>query len=192
MKPIIRTLLGLAFLGVFSARAALAGAVSATPVKPDASALFDHQLKRLHASERVNLRQAFAGRPLLVVNTASFCGFTGQFQGLEALHREYSEKGLKVVGFPSDDFNQEAKDEAQSAEVCFINYGVSFDMFSPIHVRGDKAHPIFREIARQSGTPPRWNFYKYVIDREGRVVAAFSSMTAPDSLKLRKAIESVL
>ncbi len=161
-------------------------------VEPDTDALYNHQLKRLHSAEVVDLRERFAGKPILVINTASFCGFTGQFEGLEALHQRYKDQGLMVVGFPSDDFNQEAKNEEKSAEVCFVNFGVTFDMFSPIHVKGDNAHPIFREIARQSDTPPRWNFYKYVIDRDGKVTAAFSSMTSPDSDKLIKAIEAVL
>jgi len=160
--------------------------------EPDTAALLDHKLKRLHANDIVDLSANYTGHPMLVINTASFCGFTGQFEGLEALHQQYKDKGLKVVGFPSNDFRQEAKDEAKAAEVCFINYGVSFDMFSPIHVRGSEAHPIFREIARQSGKPPRWNFYKYVIDREGRVTAAFSSMTSPDDKELQQAIEAVL
>ncbi|MBP0048598.1 glutathione peroxidase [Marinobacterium sp. AK62] len=164
----------------------------ALAVEPDTDALFNHQLKRLHASEQVDLRAAFAGKPMLVVNTASFCGFTGQFEGLEALHQQYRDRGLKVVGFPSNDFFQESGNEAKTAEVCFVNYGVSFDMFSPIKVRGSDAHPIFKEIARQSDTPPRWNFYKYVIDRDGKVTAAFSSMTAPDDPELLKAIEQVL
>jgi glutathione peroxidase len=165
---------------------------SASASEPNTDALYHHQLKRLHSAEVVDLRERFAGKPMLVINTASFCGFTGQFEGLEALHQRYKDQGLMVVGFPSDDFNQEAGEEAKSAEVCFVNYGVSFDMFSPIHVKGDNAHPLFREIARQSDTPPRWNFYKYVIDRDGKVTAAFSSMTSPNSDKLRKAIEAVL
>ena len=165
---------------------------SASASEPNTDALYHHQLKRLHSAEVVDLRERFAGKPMLVINTASFCGFTGQFEGLEALHQRYKDQGLMVVGFPSDDFNQEAKNEEKSAEVCFVNFGVTFDMFSPIHVKDDNAHPIFREIARQSDTPPRWNFYKYVIDRDGKVTAAFSSMTSPDSRKLRKAIEAVL
>lgn len=164
---------------------------AAAATEPDTNALYNHQLQRLHSAEIVDFEQ-YAGKPMLVINTASFCGFTGQFEGLEALHQAYKDQGLVVVGFPSDDFNQEAKDEAKSAEVCFVNYGVTFDMLRPIHVKGDQAHPIFREIARQTGTPPRWNFYKYVIDRNGHVTAAFSSMTAPDSNKLKAAIEQVL
>ncbi|WP_417534333.1 glutathione peroxidase [Marinobacterium stanieri] len=165
---------------------------TATAAEPNTDALFDHQLKRLHADERVDLRAAFSGHPMLVINTASHCGFTPQFEGLESLHQHYKDKGLKVVGFPSNDFMQEAKDEAKIAKVCRYNFGVTFDMFSPIAVRGSNAHPIFQEIARQTDKPPRWNFYKYVIDAEGNVTAAFSSMTAPDDEDLRKAIEAVL
>ncbi|GAA3718396.1 glutathione peroxidase [Oceanisphaera sediminis] len=159
--------------------------------EPDTAALFEHQLPRLHSGEVVDMRQ-FAGQPILVINTASFCGFTGQFEGLEALHQRYREQGLKVIGFPSNDFRQEAKNEAEAAEVCYVNYGVTFDMVKPIKIRGDDAHPIFREIARQSGKPPRWNFYKYVIDRNGRVTAVFSSMTKPNDQKLQDAIAAVL
>lgn len=158
---------------------------------PSQAPLFDHQLRRLHSEETVDLAQRFGGQPVLVVNTASHCGFTGQFEGLEALHRQYKDKGLKLAGFSSDDFKQEAKDEAEAAEVCFVNFGVSFDMFAPIHVRGPNAHPLFREIARQSEAP-RWNFHKYLIDRNGKVVAAFPSRVAPDAPELRKAIEKVL
>lgn len=159
--------------------------------EPDTGALFEHQLPRLHSGDMVDMRQ-FAGQPMLVINTASFCGFIGQFEGLEALHQRYRKQGLKVVGFPSNDFRQEANDESKTAEVCFVNFGVSFDMVKPVSVRGDDAHPIFREIARQSGKPPRWNFYKYVIDRNGKVTAVFSSMTRPDDQKLHDAIAAVL
>ncbi|MCG5500031.1 glutathione peroxidase [Ectothiorhodospira lacustris] len=153
--------------------------------------LFDHDLRRLHSSEVVNLRERFAGHPLLIVNTASHCGFTGQFSALEAVHRKYADQGLKVVGFPSNDFRQEADDEADTARVCFQNFGVSFDMFAPISVRGDTAHPIFQELARQSRAP-RWNFYKYLVDREGQVVATFSSMVSPDSRRFEAAVERLL
>lgn len=162
--------------------------LAADPAKTD---LFDHELRRLHSSEVVDLRERFAGHPVLVVNTASHCGYTGQFEGLEALHQQYRDAGLKVVGFPSNDFRQEAGDEAETAAVCFENYGVSFDMFAPISVSGAEAHPIFRELARQSEAP-RWNFHKYVLDREGRVIATFPSRVAPNASELRAAIERVL
>ncbi|WP_026340829.1 glutathione peroxidase [Thioalkalivibrio sp. ALJT] len=166
-------------------------AAVAVATEPDRSALFEHEIGRLHSSEIVNLQERFQGEPLLIVNTASHCGYTDQFGGLERLHRDYRDQGLKVVGFPSHDFNQEADDEAETARVCFQNFGVTFDMFRPIGVRGHDAHPIFRELARQADAP-RWNFHKYVVDREGRVVAHFPSRVGPDSGELRGAIEGIL
>ena len=166
-------------------------AAVAAASEPDRSALFEHELGRLHSSEMVNLQERFQRQPLLIVNTASHCGYTDQFGGLEQLHQDYRERGLKVVGFPSHDFNQEADDEAETARVCFQNFGVTFDMFRPIGVRGDDAHPIFRELARQADAL-RWNFYKYVVDRDGRVVAHFPSRVGPGSADLRGAIESIL
>lgn len=159
--------------------------------EPDTAALYDHQLPRLHSSEMLDMRP-FAGHPMLVINTASFCGFTGQFEGLEALHLRYKDQGLKVMGFPSNDFRQEAKDEAEAAEICFVNFGVTFDMAQPIKVRGQDAHPIFKEITRQSGKAPRWNFYKFVLNKQGQVTAVFSSLTKPDDPKLQAAIQAVL
>ena len=163
----------------------------ASATEPDTEALFHHELGRLHSSEVINLQERFQGQPLLIINTASHCGYTDQFGGLEQLHQDYRDQGLKVVGFPSHDFNQEADDEAETARVCFENFGVTFDMFKPVGVRGADAHPIFRELARQAAAP-RWNFYKYVVDREGRVVAHFPSQAGPESADLRRAIASIL
>ena len=170
---------------------ALTGTAVLAQAPAASGSLFDHSLRRLHADEVVQLAERYAGHPVLVVNTASHCGFTRQFRQLEALHQRYKDKGLKVAGFPSDDFRQEADDEAKTAEVCFENFGVTFDMYAPIPVTGEAAHPIFREIARQSSAP-EWNFHKYVIDREGRVVAAFPSEIKPDAPEVIAAIEKVL
>ncbi len=159
--------------------------------EPNLDTLLNHELRRLHANEVVDLRSHFEGKPLLFVNTASHCGFTGQFEGLEALHQEYKDRGLMVAGFPSNSFRQESSDEAETAQVCFYNFGVTFDMFSPIDVRGDEAHPIFQELARQARAP-RWNFYKYLIDQNGQVVEVFPSTTRPDSRRLHRAIERLL
>mgnify|MGYP001209335409 FL=1 len=176
---------------MFASLAIAAEPAPPAPAATAAQAMFDHDLRRLHSDEVVRLASRYAGHPVLVVNTASHCGYTGQFKGLEALHQRYKDKGLKVAGFSSDDFKQEADDEAKAAEVCFLNYGVTFDMYAPIHVRGPQAHPLFRELARQSAEP-RWNFHKYVIGRDGRVVAAFPSRVEPDAPELREAIEKAL
>ncbi|MNE19476.1 hypothetical protein D3C80_1125610 [compost metagenome] len=126
-----------------------------------------------------------------MVNTASHCGFTGQFEGLEALYQRYKGQGLEMLGVPSDDFHQEADDSAETASVCYVNYGVTFSMSAAQKVTGDAAIPLFRKLAAQSGAP-RWNFYKYVIDRQGKVVARFSSMTRPDDAKLLAAVEQAI
>ena len=149
-----------------------------------------HEMRRLHSSETVNLEALIDNRPALMINTASRCGFTGQFEGLEALHQRYGEKGLAIVGFSSNDFNQEI-DEEGAADVCFVNFGVTFDMFAPIHVRGENAHPVFAELARQSEAP-RWNFTKYLVSADGEVVAHFPSKVRPASREIRRAIESLL
>ncbi len=154
-------------------------------------AYLDHDLRKLHSSDTVNLCQVGGGKPVLIVNTASHCGYTPQFRQLEMLYKKYHEQGLEVVGFASDDFRQEAKDEEQAAEVCYVNYGVTFTMLAPTHVRGDEANPIFRELAQQTQAPG-WNFNKYLVDRSGKVVMHFDSNTTPDSPVLEKAIESVL
>jgi len=157
----------------------------------DCPAYLDHQFKKLHSTDEFNLCDEYPGKPMLIVNTASHCGFTPQFEGLEALHKQYDERGLVVVGFSSNDFNQEAATEQKVAEVCYINYGVTFTMGAPISVKGDDAHPMFRELARQS-VAPKWNFNKYVIDSSGTVVRHFNSGTRPDSPVLIESIESVL
>ena len=166
--------------------------MSTTPQPANAYALLDHDMRKLHSSETVNVRSLADDAPaVLLVNTASHCGFTGQFEGLEALHQEYKAQGLKVIGFSSDSFNQEADDEAAAADTCFVNFGVTFDMMSTIPVRGADAHPLFAELARQSRAP-RWNFNKYLVNPAGEVVEVFGSMTKPNSAKLRRAIEGLL
>jgi glutathione peroxidase len=151
----------------------------------------DQTLRKLHSQDSINLCESFAGKPMLIVNTASHCGFTSQFKGLEDLHQEYKEQGLVVVGFSSNDFNQEAKDEAKAAKICFVNNGVSFTMLAPSHVRGEAANPVFRQLSEQTQAPG-WNFNKYLVDRNGKVVEHFESRVTPESEQLRDAIEKLL
>jgi glutathione peroxidase len=151
----------------------------------------NHDFQKLHSSEHVNICKAFAGKPLLIVNTASHCGYTPQFSGLEAVNERYRARGLVVIGFPSDDFNQEAKDEAETAQVCFVNFGVTFTMLSPLHVKGSAANPVFRELARQSHEPT-WNFNKYLVEPDGAVLRYFDSDVTPDSDDFETAVEQLL
>ncbi len=156
-------------------------------------ALFSAQgeLPKLRAKDSINLCQQYAGKPLLIVNTASHCGFTSQFKGLEALHQRYREQGLQVLGVPSDDFKQEDADLAETAKICYGNYGVTFLMTTPQVVTGKQAIPLFQQL-NASGGEPRWNFYKYVVDRQGNLLASFPSQTSPDDPALHAALEQAL
>lgn len=166
----------------------LADAASADYCPP----LLQHELPKLRSKETIDLCQQFKGKALVVVNTASHCGFTPQFKGLEALYQRYRHEGLEVLGVPSDDFFQESDDEAEVAEVCYVNYGVTFTMTQTQPVRGRDATPLFRQLAAQAGRAPLWNFYKYVVDRNGQVVAYFSSKVKPDDPELIAAVEKAL
>lgn len=153
--------------------------------------LLQGSLPKLRAKESIDLCQRFAGKPLVVVNTASFCGFAPQFKGLEALSQHYKGQGLEVIGVPSNDFKQESKDGEETAKVCYVNYGVTFTMTALQKVRGDDATHLFQVLAAQSSAP-KWNFYKYVVDRKGKVIANFSSLTKPDDPEFIGAVEKAL
>lgn len=138
---------------------------------------------------------ALAGKAVLVVNTASKCGFTPQYEGLEALWRQYRERGLVVLGVPSNDFGgQEPGSDAEVASFCQINYGVDFPLLSKQTVSGPEAHPFYRWAAGRTGPVgvPRWNFHKILVGRDGRLVDWFSSMTTPDAARLHAAVEKAL
>ncbi|HET9025504.1 MAG TPA: glutathione peroxidase [Burkholderiaceae bacterium] len=155
-------------------------------------ALLSHTFPKLQDESPQNLCQ-YRGKVLLVVNTASYCGFTPQYEGLEKLHAQYAGKGLVILGFPSGDFgNQEKANNKEIAEFCFNTYGVKFPMFAKSSVRGDKANPLFAALASATGQPPKWNFHKYLIDRQGRVVQSFPSRVEPLDARLTKEIEAAL
>ncbi|VXC44725.1 Glutathione peroxidase [Pseudomonas sp. 8AS] len=174
-----------------SALALLVGLFSGSLLAAECPPLLQGELQQLRSQERIDLCQRFAGKPLLVVNTASHCGFAPQFKGLEALYQRYKGQGLEVLGVPSNDFRQEADNSEETATVCFVNYGVTFAMSEPQVVSGADALPLFRELAAQSSTP-RWNFYKYVVGRDGKVIASFSSLTKPDDPDLIEAVEQAI
>jgi glutathione peroxidase len=157
----------------------------------DCPAILNHTVPRLQDNKPQDMCQ-YAGKVLLVVNTASYCGYTSQFQGLEALNARYATRGLVVLGFPSNDFQQEDADAKKTAEVCFNTYGVKFPMFTTMPVRGKDVHPLFAQLARATGRQPAWNFNKYLVDRQGRPVAYYPSDTNPDSAVLTAAIEKAL
>ncbi len=147
----------------------------------------------LAGDEVVNLCERYTGRVLLVVNTASKCAYTPQYDGLEALYRKYREQGLEVLGFPSNDFGgQEPGTEKQVQNFCRLTYGVEFPMFEKSRVRKGNAEPLYQTLARLSGEYPRWNFHKYLIDRHGKLVGSFSSSVKPQSKELVRAIEAQL
>lgn len=147
-------------------------------------------IRKLRSKESINLCQ-FKGKALLIVNTASNCGFTSQFEGLETLYQKYQEQGLVILGFPSDDFFQEEDDEKETAKVCYVNYGVTFPMFATSEVRGSDANPIFKHLNAQTSSP-NWNFYKYVVSADRSSVQRFNSKTKPNSDKLTEAIEQAI
>ena len=138
---------------------------------------------------------AFKGKVILIVNTASKCGFTWQYSGLESLYKTYQDRGLVVIGVPCDDFgHQEPAEHDVIAEFCQVNYGVTFPMMQKEHVRGKEAHPFYQWAYETLGfgTGPKWNFHKYLIDRNGNLVDHFNTPTKPDSSKITQAIEKLL
>jgi glutathione peroxidase len=154
--------------------------------------LLNHTFQQLQDKSPQPLCQ-YQGKVVLVVNTASYCGFTRQYDGLEKLYANLKAKGLVVVGFPSNNFgNQEPGSEKEIADFCRLTYGVQFPMMSKTEVVGGKAHPFFQELAKTTGDRPQWNFHKYLIDRSGRKVASFSSRVEPNSPELTSAIERLL
>ena len=154
---------------------------------------FDFSLQNLKGGElKLN---AFAGKPLLIVNTASKCGFTPQYAGLEEIWKAHKKDGLVVLGVPSNDFaGQEPGSEKEIAAFCETNYGVDFPMAAKVHVAGSKAHPLFKFLATEGGflAAPRWNFYKYLVGRDGHLKEWFSSFTSPTSDRFKRAVAKVV
>lgn len=184
VPPLTRYLKGLALLMVTSVASA------ATPPAACPASL-NHTLLRLQDEKPQSLCQ-YAGKVILAVNTASFCGFTRQYKGLEALYEKFQRQGLVVLGFPSNDFAQEKGSNKEIADFCENTFGVKFPMFAASSVRGEHANPFFKHLIAQGATAPKWNFYKYLIGRDGKLVQSYTSMTELDSHSLVAAIEKGL
>jgi len=134
----------------------------------------------------------FKGKPILLVNTASRCGFTKQYANLSNLHQEYLDKNLIIISTPSNSFRQELSEEKDVKEFCLINYQTKFILTEIIDVKGDNAHPLYQWISNDYGKTPKWNFYKYLFDGQGNLVESWSSMTKPDSEKITSKIDKLI
>ena len=134
----------------------------------------------------------FQGKPILLVNTASRCGFTKQYTNLSNLHREYLDKNLIIISTPSNSFKQELSEAEDVKEFCLVNYQTKFILTEIIDVKGDNAHPLYQWIANDYGKTPKWNFYKYLFDGQGNLVESWSSMTKPDSKKITDQIDRLI
>lgn len=167
--------------------------VPASHASENCSPLLNHTVPTLVSHTPVNLCQAYQGKVLLIVNTASKCGYTYQYDGLEKLYRRYQKQGLVVLGFPSNDFGgQEPGSEKEVANFCRLTYNVDFPMFAKSSVKEGSASPLYRTLAEQAGHYPRWNFHKYLIDRSGKLVGSFPSPIKPLSSELVTEIEAAL
>ena len=157
------------------------------------SELLNQDFRRLASTEEVNLCEAYEGKVLLIVNTASKCGNTPQYDGLEKLYDQYGDEGLVVLGFPSNDFmGQEPGSEETIEEFCRLTYGVEFPMFEKTSVKKQNAHPFYTALADSAGTYPTWNFHKYLISRDGELIREFSPRTQPYDSDLIDAVELAL
>ncbi|MGD2064599.1 MAG: glutathione peroxidase [Nitrospirota bacterium] len=157
------------------------------------SPLLDVSMRPLAAAEPVHLCEAYRGKVVLIVNTASRCGYTPQYEGLQALYEAKRDQGLVILAFPSNDFGgQEPGSAEEIRKFCRINYGVTFPVFEKIRVARDGADPLYQRLAETAGEYPAWNFHKYLLDRQGRLVASFPSRVRPDDPRLVKAVDAAL
>jgi glutathione peroxidase len=184
--------LGAAVLTSTPALAQASAGVLVNTTAPSCPALLNQSFKRLQDDAPQNLCQ-YAGKVVLVVNTASYCGYTKQYEGLESLYAKYSAKGLVVLGFPSNDFGKQEPGSAKEiADLCFNTYGVKFPMFAKSVVSGAAANPLHAQLIKATGKEPKWNFTKYLIDRNGKVIEHYPSKVTPDDKALVGKIEQAL
>ncbi|WLI89019.1 glutathione peroxidase [Massilia sp. R2A-15] len=171
---------------------AFAQAPAAAPAAASCPAILHQTFNRLQDEAPQDLCQ-YSGKVVLVVNTASYCGYTKQYEGLEKLYAKYNKQGLVVLGFPSNDFGQQEPGSAKEiADFCYNTYGVKFPMFAKSSVAGANANPLHTSLIKATGKEPKWNFTKYLIDRKGNVIEYFPSKVTPEDKQLVSKIESAL
>lgn len=191
-KPASCTVLAATLIGLFGPGKVAHAAEAAGGAAPSCPALLQYKFLRLQDDAPQDLCQ-YAGKVVLVVNTASYCGFTSQYQGLEALYAKYQKRGLVVLGFPSNDFGrQEPGSSKEIADFCNNTYGVKFPMLSKTVVSGAGKNGLYAALEKATGKSPQWNFHKFLIDRDGKAQASFASAVEPDSAALITAVEKAL
>lgn len=182
-KLLLSGLLAIAVVAAAPARAADADACPA---------VLNYTFNSLQSGKTESLCQ-YRGKVLLIVNTASFCGYTHQYEGLEALYRKYKSRGLVVLGFPTNDFGgQEPGSNQEIAEFCRLTYGVEFPMFEKASIKTLKTNPLYADLAVRTGQSPQWNFHKYLVDRDGVRVTSFGTRVEPDNGELVTTLEKLL
>jgi len=187
---VVTSLTLLANAGAHAQAPAAAPAAAVAPAS--CPAILKQNFKRLQDEAPQDLCQ-YAGKVILVVNTASYCGFTKQYEGLEALYAKYGSKGLVVLGFPSNDFGQQEPGSSKEiADFCYNTYGVKFPMFSKTVVSGKNPNPLYADLIKATGKAPAWNFHKYLIGRDGKVLTNFGSKVTPEDKQLVGAVEKAL
>jgi glutathione peroxidase len=189
---LVSSLTMLASASAFAQAPAAAAAAPAATASASCPAILKQSFKRLQDDSPQDLCQ-YSGKVILVVNTASYCGFTNQYEGLEGLYAKYGSKGLVVLGFPSNDFGQQEPGSSKEiADFCYNTYGVKFPMFAKSVVSGKEPNPLFANLIKATGKAPAWNFHKYLIDRNGNVVNNFGSKVTPTDKQLVSAVEKAL
>ena len=187
---LLATFAAASFTQPAQAQAAPVAALTKSPAA--CPALLKHSFKRLQDEAPQDLCQ-YAGKVVLVVNTASYCGFTKQYEGLEKIYAKYGGRGLVILGFPSNDFGQQEPGSAKEiADLCFNTYGVKFPMFAKSSVKGPQANPLHAQLIKATGQEPKWNFTKYLIGRDGKVLDYFPSKVTPEDPQLTGKIEAAL
>ncbi len=180
-------------MSFFASTTIMAEPIKGPPTENGCPAALNFTMRKLGSEESVNFCEAFKDKVVLIVNTASKCGFTNQYAGLEQLYSEYQDKGLVVVGFPSNDFaNQEPGNEKEIKEFCRLTFGVKFPMFEKVHAAQDNASPIYKTLGDMAGEYPKWNFHKYLLNTKGELIGSFSGFTKPDDEKLVSLIKENL